>query len=80
MWRAQNKKVFRVMMEEKEVGGEWWKMIEKDMEKYEIESCGGLILLKRENLLKEHMDTKRREKREKEDQTRESMVDALPDS
>ena len=68
------------MMEEKEVGGEWWKMLEGDMKKYEIESCEGLKLLKRDNFLKTHMETKRREKREKDEQVRESMWDALPDS
>ena len=55
-------------------------MLEGDMKKYEIESCEGLKLLKRDNFLKTHMETKRREKREKDEQVRESMLDALPDS
>ena len=67
---AEDKKVFRVMMEEKEEKGEWWKTLEKDMEKYEIESCENLVQLEQQNLLKKYMDEMRKK----------SVSDALPDS
>ena len=38
-------------MEEREEKGECWKTLEKDMEKYEIESCEYLAQLEQQNLL-----------------------------
>lgn len=66
------------MMEEEEEGGEWWKMIEKDLHKYEIHSKEQLEEFKTRGILKKHMELIRIKHNQNEEKEH-SMADVLPD-
>ena len=70
--RNEGKKVYRVMGEDEQEAGEWWKQLEKDMQKYGIESKKQLEDLGKNKLLEMCLREKVREQDKAQKQEEEN--------
>ena len=71
------------MKKEEAENGEWWKLLVKDMQKYEIESAEQLIELSDLKLLENRLDEEMRKQEEnmrKKEEEEKTKRDALPDN